>query len=65
MIQNLRPLTQEERQAARKIAREAVIRASGAKPIHEHFASETISRYPASVAPYPQKTSSKGKRYSD
>jgi len=31
MIENLRPLTQEQRQAARQSAREAVIRAIGPK----------------------------------
>jgi hypothetical protein len=49
MIENLRPLTQEQRQAAHQSAREAVLRAIGAKPVREHFAGETISRYPVSV----------------
>jgi hypothetical protein len=49
MIQNLRPLTQEQRQGARQSAREAVLRVIGPKPVREHFAGETISRYPAFV----------------
>ncbi len=49
MIEHLRPLTQEQRQAAYKSAREAALRAIGPKPVREHFADETISRYPVSV----------------
>jgi hypothetical protein len=49
MIDNLRPLTQEQRQDARQDAREAVLRAIGSRPTREHFAGETISRYPAAV----------------
>ncbi len=49
MIDNLRPLTQEQRQGARKKAREAVIRAIGPKPVREHFNQSTISKYPPSV----------------
>jgi hypothetical protein len=49
MIENLRPLTQEQRQAARKAAREAVVRAIGPKPMREHFHYATISKYPPSV----------------
>jgi hypothetical protein len=49
MIENLRPLTQEQRQGARKKAREAVIRAIGPKPAREHFNQSTISKYPPSV----------------
>ena len=37
MIENLRPLTQEQRQGARKKARDAVIRAIGPKPVREHI----------------------------
>jgi hypothetical protein len=49
MIENLRPLTQEQRQGARKSARNAVIRALGSKPTREQFTHTTISRYPLSV----------------
>jgi hypothetical protein len=49
MTFNLRPLTQEQRQAARHAAREATLRAIGAKPARDHFAAETMSRYPVSV----------------
>jgi hypothetical protein len=49
MIDNLRPLTQEQRQSARKKAREAIIRAIGPKPVREHFNQATISKYPPSV----------------
>jgi hypothetical protein len=49
MIENLRPLTQEQRQGARKKARDAVIRAIGPKPAREHFNQSTISKYPPSV----------------
>jgi hypothetical protein len=49
MIGNLRPLTQEQRQSARKVARDAVFRAIGPKPTCEHFNYATISKYPPSV----------------
>ncbi len=49
MIEHLRPLTQEQRQGSYKSAREAVLRVIGPKPVREHFAGETISRYPVSV----------------
>jgi hypothetical protein len=49
MIENLRPLTQEQRQSAHQAARQAAIRALGPKPTREHFSTATISRYPASV----------------
>ena len=49
MIDNLRPLTQEQRQAARQAARQAVIRSIGPRPAREHFAHHTISKYPPSV----------------
>jgi hypothetical protein len=49
MTDNLRPLTQEQRQVAHKAAREAVIRAIGPKPTREHFNYTTISKYPPSV----------------
>lgn len=49
MLENLRPLTQEQRQAAHRAARQAAVRAIGPKPTREHFSSTTISRYPGSV----------------
>jgi hypothetical protein len=49
MTLDIRPLTQEQRQSARQAAREAVLRAIGSKPIREHFAGETISKYPVSM----------------
>ncbi len=49
MIENLRPLTQEQRQAARKNAREAVVRAIGPQPARDQFMHATISKYPVSV----------------
>jgi hypothetical protein len=49
MIENLRPLTQEQRQAAHQAAREAVVRAIGSRPVREHFNYATISKYPSSV----------------
>jgi hypothetical protein len=48
MIENLRPLKQEQRQGARKSARNAVIRALGSKPTREQFTHTVISRYPLS-----------------
>jgi len=49
MIENLRPLTQEQRQSAHRAARQAAVRAFGPKPTRDHFSSTTISRYPGSV----------------
>ncbi len=49
MIENLRPLTQDQRQGARKSARNAVIRSIGPKPTREQFTHTTISKYPVSV----------------
>ena len=49
MIENLRPLTQEQRQAARKAARAAVVRSIGVKPMREQFTSISISKYPHTV----------------
>jgi hypothetical protein len=45
----IRPLTQEQRQAARKAAHDAVIRAMGTKPTREQFAYTTISKYPPAI----------------
>ncbi|HMN11591.1 MAG TPA: hypothetical protein PKD55_04620 [Bellilinea sp.] len=49
MIDNLRSLTQEQRQAARQAARQAVVRSIGPRPVREQFAHHTISKYPPSV----------------
>jgi 1,4-dihydroxy-2-naphthoate octaprenyltransferase len=49
MIDSLRALTQEQRQSARKSARNAVICALGSKPTRQQFTHTTISRYPLSV----------------
>jgi len=49
MINDIRPLTQEQRQAARKAAHNAVIRAVGAKPAREQFMHTTISKYPPAI----------------
>jgi hypothetical protein len=49
MIENLRPLTQEQRQAARRAARQAAVRSIGPKPTREQLTSTTIARYPVSV----------------
>jgi hypothetical protein len=49
MIDNLRPLTQEQRQAARQAARQAVMRSIGPRPVREHFAHHTVSKYPPSA----------------
>jgi hypothetical protein len=43
VIEHLRPLTQEQRQGARKNAREGVLRAIGPKPAREHFNQSTPS----------------------
>jgi hypothetical protein len=45
----IRPLTQEQRQAARKAAHNAVIRSIGAKPTRERFVFTTISKYPPAI----------------
>jgi hypothetical protein len=49
MIDNIRPLTQEQRQSARQAAHEAIIRAIGVKPTRERFTYTTISKYPVGV----------------
>jgi hypothetical protein len=49
MIDNLRPLTQEQRQAARQAARQAVVRSIGPRPVREQFAHHTISKYPPTI----------------
>ena len=49
MLENLRPLTQDQRQSAHRAARQAAIRSIGPRPTRDHFSSTTISRYPSSV----------------
>jgi hypothetical protein len=49
MTPSIRPLTQEQRQAARKAAHDAVIRAVGSKPSREQFTYTTISKYPPAI----------------
>lgn len=49
MSDNLRPLTQDQRQAARRAACEAVVRVAGPQPRREHFQHLTISKYPPTV----------------
>ena len=49
MLENLRPLTQDQRQSAHRAARQAAIRSIGPKPARDHFSSTMISRYPSSV----------------
>jgi hypothetical protein len=49
MMDKLRPLTQEQRQAARASAREAVVRSIGLRPAREQFAHHTVSKYPPIV----------------
>ena len=49
MTPSIRPLTQEQRQAARKAAHDAIIRAIGTKPTREQFAHTTISKYPPAI----------------
>src|SRR5690606_28333295 len=46
---SIRPLTQEQRQAARKAAHDAVVRAIGTKPTREQFTYTTISKYPPAI----------------
>ena len=49
MINTLRPLTQEQRQAAWQAAQAAVIRAAGGRPNREHFSHTTTTKYPPAV----------------
>jgi len=49
MIDNLRPLTQVQRQTARQAACQAAVRFVGLRPVREQFAHHTISKYPPSV----------------
>jgi hypothetical protein len=45
MIDNLCPLTQEQRQTARQAARQAVVRCIGPRPAREQFAHHTVGKY--------------------
>ena len=49
MIDNLRPLNQEQRQDARHAAHNAVIRAVGARPSRDQFTHHATSKYPPTV----------------
>jgi hypothetical protein len=49
MIDNLRPLTQEQRQTARQATHRAVVQSIGPRPVREQYAHHTISKYPPSV----------------
>jgi hypothetical protein len=48
-LDNLRPLTQEQRQSARQAAGRAVVQSIGLRPTREQFAHHTMSKYPQSV----------------
>lgn len=49
VIENLRPLTQEQRQDARHAAHDAVMRAVGAHPSRDQFTHHATSKYPPTV----------------
>ncbi|NLF01777.1 MAG: hypothetical protein GX601_12450 [Anaerolineales bacterium] len=49
MLENFRPLTQDQRKSAHRAACQAAVQALGPKPARDHFSSTTISRYPSSV----------------
>jgi hypothetical protein len=49
MTTSIRPLTQEQRQGARRAAHEAVIHAVGTKPTREQFTYTAISKYPPAI----------------
>ena len=49
MLNNLRPLTQEQRQNARHAAHDAVMRAVGARPSRDQFTHHATSQYPPTV----------------
>jgi hypothetical protein len=49
MTTSIRPLTQEQRHAARRAACEAVIYAIGTKPMREQFTYVAISKYPPAI----------------
>jgi hypothetical protein len=49
MTDDIRPLTQEQRQSARRAAHNAVTQSVGPKPVRDHFSDIAISKYPTSV----------------
>jgi hypothetical protein len=49
VLNNLRPLTQEQRQDARHAAHDAVMRAVGARPSRDQFTHHATSKYPPTV----------------
>jgi hypothetical protein len=49
MLDNLRPLTQEQRQSARASAREAVVQSIGSRPTRDQFSHQMVSKYPSMV----------------
>jgi hypothetical protein len=49
MLKQIKPLTQEQRQNARTLAQQAVVREVGERPLREKFDRHTASRYPPSI----------------
>jgi hypothetical protein len=49
MIENPRPLTQEQRQTAYQAARQAVVRSIGPRPAREQFSHHAVRKYPPTV----------------
>jgi hypothetical protein len=49
MALDIRPLTQEQRQAAYRAAQAAVVLAVGSQPAREHFTHTAISKYPPAI----------------
>ena len=49
MLHQIKPLTQEQRQTARSLAQQAIIREVGEQPLRENFDRHTVSRYPPLV----------------
>jgi hypothetical protein len=49
MTSDIRPLTQEQRQAARRAAQKAVVQSVGPKPNRDQFSQVTITKYPPAV----------------
>lgn len=49
MINSLRPLSQEQRQAAWQAAQAAVVRSAGTRPNREHYSHTTTTKYPPTV----------------
>lgn len=48
-LDNLRPITHEQRHTARQAARQAVIRYISLRPTREQLFHHTISKYPPSI----------------